>query len=450
MRTASRYLAVSSVVVALAIGVAGRTRPHYGGTLRVESQTPAAANSMLRAAVAETLVILDSRGAPQPSLALRWEAQNGERRWQFWIRPGVVFHDGTPLNAASVAEALAAAADRKFPWRSVRPLGDSVVFEADTPLPGLPAMLAAAKFAIARTASDGTLIGTGAYKVARVAQASQSLEAFDDHWSGRAFINTLEFTGSRSAHDQWMDLGVGRTDIVEVPPEVLRSAQQEHMRVALHPDGELIALTVNPRSQQLQDVVLRQAVAESIDRTALVNFIYQKQGDAAATLLPATMTGYSMLFPQARNLPRARELRGQRQVALSLVVVYDADDPALQLAAERIALNAREGGINIQALPRSNAALAHADLFVSRFAISSSNAASALADLSSQITGEPVVVGESIESIYQHEHELLSTYRVIPLLHLPRAFAASDRVRQWKLEPGGEPATGGLWLEERK
>jgi len=166
--------------------------------------------------------------------------------------------------------------------------------------------------------------------------------------------------------------------------------------------------------------------------------------------LPAAMTGYSMLFPQARNLARARELRGQRQTALSLVVVYDADDPALQLAAERIALNAREGGINIQALPRSNAALARADLFVGRFSISSPNAASALADLSMQITGEPVVVGESIESIYQREHELLATYRVIPLLHLPRAFAASDRVRQWKLEPGGQPAPGGLWLEERK
>jgi ABC-type transport system substrate-binding protein len=222
------------------------------------------------------------------------------------------------------------------------------------------------------------------------------------------------------------------------------------MRVAVHPDAELIALTVNPASLQLQDVVLRQAVAESIDRAALVNFIYQKQGDAAATLLPAGMTGYSMLFPQARNLPRARELRGQRQTALSLVVVYDADDPALQLAAERIALNAREGGINIQALPRSNAALARADLFVGRFAISSPNAASALSDLSMQITGEPMVVGDSIESIYQREHELLSTYRVIPLLHLPRAFAASDRVRQWKLEPGGQPAPGALWLEERK
>ena len=450
MRTASRYLAVSSVVVALALGAAGRTRPHYGGTLRVESHAAAADNPLLRAAVAETLVTLDSRGAPQPGLALRWESQNGDRRWQFWLRPGVAFHDGTPLNGPAVADALAPAAERKLPWRTVRALGDSVVFEADAPVSGLPAMLAGGKFAITRTSPEGTLIGTGPYKIARVAPASQSLEAFDDHWQGRAFINAVELTGARSAHDQWMDLGVGRADIVDVPPEVLRNAQQEHMRVVVHPDAELIALTVNPASQQLQDVVLRQAVAESIDRAALVNFIYQKQGDAAATLLPAAMTGYSMLFPQARNLARARELRGQRQTALSLVVVYDADDPALQLAAERIALNAREGGINIQALPRSNAALARADLFVGRFSISSPNAASALADLSMQITGEPVVVGESIESIYQREHELLATYRVIPLLHLPRAFAASDRVRQWKLEPGGQPAPGGLWLEERK
>jgi MarR-like DNA-binding transcriptional regulator SgrR of sgrS sRNA len=351
MHTASRYLALSSLgfalIVALSLGAQARTRPHYGGTLRLETRTAPTVTPALRAAVAETLVTLDAQGNPQPALALRWESQNGDRRWQLWLRPGVNFHDGTPFTSSSVVDSLSPTAERAFPWRAVRALNDSVVFEADAPIPSLLALLSQDRFAITRTSPEGTLIGTGPFKLLRVTPATLGLDAVDDHWRGRSYANTIEITGLRPLREQWMDLGVGRADVADVPAEVLRRAQQDHMRVQVHPGAELVALVVNSNSQQLKDVVLRQAISESIDRAALANFIFQKVGEPSATLLPNSMTGYRALFPIAQNISKARELRGQRQQALSLVLVYDADDPALQLAAERVVLNARDGGINI-------------------------------------------------------------------------------------------------------
>lgn len=38
-----------------------------------------------------------------PGLAHHWEAAEGARLWHFWLRPGLVFHDGSPLGVEDVA-----------------------------------------------------------------------------------------------------------------------------------------------------------------------------------------------------------------------------------------------------------------------------------------------------------------------------------------------------------
>ena len=48
--------------------------------------------------VRETLTSVDALGRVQPLLAERWEAQNGGRRWQFWLRSNVQFHEAKVLS----------------------------------------------------------------------------------------------------------------------------------------------------------------------------------------------------------------------------------------------------------------------------------------------------------------------------------------------------------------
>ncbi len=74
--------------------------------------------------------------------------------------------------------------------------------------------------------------------------------------------------------------------------------------------------------------------------------IFQKQGEVTASLLPQALTGYSFLFPTDRDLNKAHELRGGlTPPPLTLTVEGDG---AMQLAAQRIALNLHEAGFNVQ------------------------------------------------------------------------------------------------------
>ncbi len=56
----------------------------------------------------DALVWADPRGNRKPALAQSWQVI-GEDIWEFKLRPGVKFHDGTPFTAEDVAFTLARA-----------------------------------------------------------------------------------------------------------------------------------------------------------------------------------------------------------------------------------------------------------------------------------------------------------------------------------------------------
>jgi ABC-type transport system substrate-binding protein len=63
------------------------------------------ASVLVKAGVVESLVRADASGQPVPELAESWERID-DTTWQFALRPGVVFHDGSTLDAAAVETAL--------------------------------------------------------------------------------------------------------------------------------------------------------------------------------------------------------------------------------------------------------------------------------------------------------------------------------------------------------
>ena len=56
-----------------------------------------------------------------------------------------------------------------------------------------------------------------------------ALAANENCWQGRPFVDAMEIRVHRPVREQWLDLGVGRADIVEVPAEQLRQAQQQRL-----------------------------------------------------------------------------------------------------------------------------------------------------------------------------------------------------------------------------
>jgi MarR-like DNA-binding transcriptional regulator SgrR of sgrS sRNA len=320
------------------------------------------------------------------------------------------------------------------------------VFVADSPVPDLPELLAQTQFAIARQDATGAVVGTGPFRVTGFANGALTLMANDDCWSGRPFADAVEVRTRRTVRDQWLDLSVGKTDIVEVPPELLRQAQQQHLNVLVSRPVDLLALTVAPNGA-FASREMRQAAALAVDRTALYNVIFQKQGEVTASLLPQGLSGYSFLFAADRELDRARALRGG---ATPAAVTLGAEDTSatMQLAAERLALNLHEAGFNVQvasAGSRQTPAFA-----MRRVHLEASSPEAALDEMLARFGQNSTVSGTDAAGLWQAERGVLDNETVVPLLWLPRAWAAGERVRDLRLSSDGEPLLADASLEGAK
>jgi len=433
----------------MALPAAARTRPHYGGTLHVEIegepwQRP---DGLARRLVYDGLTVLDGNGSVQPALAIAWESDNSNHRWQFRLRPGVHFHDGTSLTSAAVVASLTAACGADCPWTTARAVGPLVIFMGDSAMPNLPALLAGDPFLIALTiTADGKTppsgIGTGPFQLTGFNNGVLSLAANESCWQGRPFSDAVEIRAHRTIREQWLDLSVGRADVVEVPAEQLRQAQQQRMTVVVSKPTTLLALQVADVGA-LANPKIREAIAAAVDRGALYNVIFQKQGELTASLLPQSLTGYSFLFSTERDLNRAHELRGgQTPPPLTLGVEGNG---TMQLAAQRIALNLREAGFNVQ-IANTNAE--STNLVLRKLPLGGGDPAAALEPMLRSV-GQTALVDEMTPAaLFKVEQDLLNQKKVIPLLDLPRAYAIGGRVRDLKLRADGTPDLAGASLED--
>jgi len=439
----------------MALPASARTRPHYGGTLRVEVEGDAWQRNagLARRLVLDGLTRLDAEGTAQPALADSWATESGNHLWQFGLRPGVHFHDGSALTSTAVVASLTAACGASCPWTAVRAVGSSVVFTGDSPMPNLPALLAGDNYLIALTESwsastaggvtPPNVKGTGPFQFTELNNGKLILAANDSCWQGRPFVDKIEIAGHESIRDQWLDLSVGRADLVEVPAEQLRQAREQHLTVAVSPPVELLALAVADGGI-LANPNLRAAIALAVDRGALSNVIFQKQGEIAASLLPSALTGYSFLFSADRDLNKARELRGG--LTPPPLTISTDGGAAMQLAAQRIALNLREAGFNVQVADPGRPQFT--DLVLLRLTLASNHPRAGLESLLRAVGVATPVQESDPAGLYRVEREFLDTHTLIPLLYLPRAYAASGRVRDLRLGPDGAPLLAGVSLED--
>jgi peptide/nickel transport system substrate-binding protein len=404
-------------------------------------------DGLARRLVLDGLTALDANGIVSPALAVEWQSDSNDHRWQFRLRQGVHFQDGSALSAAAVVMALNAACTASCPWTAVRAVGSAVIFTSDSPMPNLPALLAGDAYLIALTrTADGQTpanpVGTGPFQFTSSNSNLLTLTANESCWQGRPFVDEIAIAGNRPIRDQWLDLSVGRTDIAEIPPQDLRQAQLQHLAVLVSPPVELLALQVSDTGA-LSSAVLRAAIAESIDRGALSNVIFQKQGEITAGILPQSLSGYAFLFPAERDLNRAIELRGGLTPP-PLTLAVDGDG-AMQLAAQRIALNLREAGFNVQVTNARNAP--HADLTLNKLPLEGADPAAALETLLRGAGENVAVAGRNPMALFRAEYDVLDQHSIIPLLDLPRAWAISSRVRDVRLRADGTPDLAGASLE---
>ncbi len=457
-RTLLPSLAASSVLL-LAVAAAAATRPHYGGRLRIEMRAApgsldpadrdayapnAAAREKISALMFDTLTRLDASGRPQPRLATSWQGDAEGKHWEFWLRT-VDLHDGSELTPQIVAASLSAANPR---WK-VRAQPDSVVIEPDTPMPNLPAELARTRNSIVKR-DGGLLIGSGPFKLAQQSQPLHRLvlAADENYWAGRPFVDAVEIQMARSQRDQFLDLQLGKADVIDVAPEAVRSATRQGQRILSSSSTDLVALVFARGRPAVEDQRVREVIASTADRNAIQTVLLQRQGEATAALLPQWMSGYAFLFPSARDLPHALQVRAELPPVPALTLVYDSADPLAQQVAERIALNVREAGLNIQTFGEMMSVRSgNADMRLVRVHLASADPATALAVITADLDLPAPSPAATPEQFYAAERALLQDFRVVPLVVVPQSVGLGARVHDWTELPSGAWQLEDVWLE---
>ncbi len=476
----------------IAIGARPATSPRRGGILRVEMRVAAVSldprewksgtmeastDEKLGALVFDRLVTLDNYGRFQPQLATEWLHDAAFKRWQFSLRTNVKFSNGTALNAADVVAALQALLPE---GQQISAVGNNVVIQSAGALPDLLEELASGRFFVYRVQPDGTLMGTGPFFVGEPAGDSNSavstsgvgktthlrFRANEDTWSGRPFVDAIEVTLGVLPLRQLFDLQLGKADLVELSPELVRRATQENLRVWSSAPVNFYGLRFDDAQVVAADPKVREAVSLSLDRQTMANVLLQRQAEPASALLPQWLSGYAFLFTMETNIERAKEIRATLPANVAagaepLRLRVDAPGDLAKLLGERVAVNARQATISVQVVNRAAPKSANTATTASSDSASGVHlfawhysSLSPRVELESMVTAfkfgdsrEAAVSSSDPEQLYAREKKLLEERRVLPLVALPEYVGLSQNVRDWMPARWGEWHLADVWLD---
>ena len=268
----------------------------------------------------------------QPGLATSWKAVN-DITWEFTLRPGVKFHDGSPLTAEDVRATI----ERNLvPGKTVVTAGfttiESVQAASPTlvrvvtrkPDPLLPVRMAqmGSQILPARLTTDEGAkelarrpIGSGAYRfVEWVKDERLVMEANRDWWGWEGRPPSVDRVLWKAIPDDFprlIALEKGDADIVtSVPPDRIRSvAEGRNTRVVSVPSTRTVEFNINSTQPPLSDKRVRQALHYALDVPAIIRSLFAGLGRPLVGGLADTDFGYNpALKPYPYDPARARAL----------------------------------------------------------------------------------------------------------------------------------------------
>ncbi len=246
-------------------------------------------------AVFDTLVTLDPSGAIAPRLALSLTPSPDLQQWRLDLREGVRFHDGTPLDAAAVANHFSRLIDpanrcacRPFlgPLERVVALNErEVMFELSSPWAALPAVLGepsvVSLIGSPAALADGEAfnrapVGTGPYRFVEWRSGeSVRLERFADYWADQdtdqAHPQTIEYRVLPDQQARLAALRAGDVDLIwTLDGASAARADELGLRVERRRGAGARLLVLNTRQPPFDDVRVRRALAYASDSAAYV------------------------------------------------------------------------------------------------------------------------------------------------------------------------------------
>ncbi len=329
--------------------------PVVGGTLRVATEAdgdglnPVSNNFAVSAylmanPIFDPLFAYDENGEWIPYLAESATPVEGTNSWQIKLREGVLFHDGSTMDADDVIAAfegtladplISLAVAPSYPAENrIEKIDDLTVQynlirqSAHFPvnLTSQLGMIPSAEF-IAAAAADPALnqapIGQGPFKLASRTQDDKTLvERFDDYWQGTdmIYLDAIEFSVVTDTALAAERVNAGDLDLVITsnPDAILTLRSAENVNTIENLLSGENDIMMNTRAAPFDDIRARQALTYATDRDAYASLIAQGTSPLAD----------SMFHPDLIwNNPDVVQESNQPEKAGPLVEAYCADFP---------------------------------------------------------------------------------------------------------------------------
>jgi peptide/nickel transport system substrate-binding protein len=308
-------------------------------------------NNSLLSHVFESLVDQDERQRLNPGLAESWKAID-DTTWEFKLRRGVKFHDGSPFTADDVLFSFERAPNVEGSPASfgiysrgktlVKVDDHTVHIKTAAPYPLMPNDVSQI-FIISRKNASGArtpdfnsgkaAVGTGAFRYVEYTPGNRIvLDRNDAYWGTKPQWQRVLFRPIKSAPSRTAALLAGDVDIIEQVPAIDMDRLKRDPNVSLaqivsnrvmylhldhfRDDSPFVkAKDGGAIKNPLRDRRVRQAISKAIDRDAIVSRVMEGVAVKAGQLLPEGFFGVSSkLEPVAYDPNGAKRLLAEAGV----------------------------------------------------------------------------------------------------------------------------------------
>jgi peptide/nickel transport system substrate-binding protein len=309
----------------------------------------------------------------EPRLAEEWTPNDDGSEWTFKIRQGVKFHNGATLVADDVvqtfeklinpkggsANAQSALGGVLSPGKTEAPDDATVVFHLDAPNGNFPTLVSSANYNAIIIPADldpadwgKTFEGTGPFKLQKfTAKQGATFVRNDAYWGDKANPDSMELKFYDEEAPMVLALQGGEVDFVEhfsvSGGKALLSDQNVQViaiRTATHRQ-----IHMRTDKDPFTDKRVRQAIALSIDRPALVDGLWEGKADLGndspfAPVYPSTDPSVAQ---RAQDIEQAKQLladAGASNISVDLETWNGFEIPDL---AQLVKQNAAEIGVTL-------------------------------------------------------------------------------------------------------
>jgi peptide/nickel transport system substrate-binding protein len=278
----------------------------------------------------EPLIVLDDQMQPQPKLAASWQVLS-PTRVRFKLRPGVKFHDGTPLNAEAVKFTFDRALKGTPPARWASLVGsitgaevvddqtvDIVSKDPYGPMLRSLAMIYCSIVSPAGVKKHGqdfgrNPVGTGPFKfIEWKTNTHVILQRNDDYWGDKAPLDRVVFRVVPEEGARMIALKTGDADMVLHPAPAELAALRKDPRYAVHDvvGGRVVFIGMNLGQKPLDDVRIRQAINHAVNREYMLTHLLEGAAGPARGYLAPSVFGFKdmrldQLYPYDKAKARA-------------------------------------------------------------------------------------------------------------------------------------------------